>query len=99
MQGDAERCRPVALEHVAVYVNTDDVVGPKLLPQQQPWVAQERAVVLLVRDVPGQVIVVALAPQRAGQQDQLLAGREVGEQLLGCRVERHGSTFSGSGWR
>ena len=34
-------------------------------------------------DVAGEVVVVTLAPERAGEQDQLFLQRQVGNQLLG----------------
>ena len=52
------------------------------------------------RDVPGQVIVVALAPQGSGQEDQLLFQGEIGKELVGGGYEvGHGRHVSGSGWR
>ena len=95
--GMPERHRPVALEHVAVEVDADDVLGPQLVPRQEPRVAEQRAVALVDRDVAGEVVVVALAPQRAGQQHQLLAlasGRgAASRRWVGTRRP------PGSGWR
>ncbi len=68
---------------------------------------KQRPVGLAVGDVPGQVVVVALAPQGAGQQHELLARRQVGQQrpavgrerAAGGHGARHGRTVSGRGHR
>ena len=79
---DAERGGPVALEHVALEVDADDVVGAELLPREEPRVAQQRAVTLVHRDVAGEVVVVALVPQRTREQDDLLAFGELGAESV-----------------
>src|SRR5262249_25647998 len=89
VQRDPERRRPVALDHAPVEVDPDDVARTDLVPGEQPRVAEQRAVAEVDRDVSGEVVVVALAPQRARQQHELLARCEVGQQLLGSRAERH----------
>ena len=102
VDGDARWDRPPTGQDVAVQVDLEDVVGPEFVPQEEPRVAQEGAVRLPVGDVPGQVVVVALPPQGPGQQDELLPGREYGEQPIPRGGERrvgHGSTVSGSGHR
>jgi hypothetical protein len=110
VERDAERHRPVAFEEVAVEVDADDVARADLVPREQPRVAQQRAVAQVVRDVPGEVVVVALPPQGAREQDDLLLGREIRQQLVGGgsegvhRILFHagsssGRTTSGSGWR
>src|SRR5271163_4168134 len=94
VEGDAQGNRPFALENVAVEVDTQDVVGVQLFPQQVPRVAQEGPVGLAVGDVTGQMVVVTLPPQGAGQENEFLAGREVGEKSVrsGTERESHGST-------
>ena len=87
VQRDAERCGPVALDHVALEVDADDVVGAELLPGEEPRVAQQRAVALVHGDVAGEVVVVALVPERTGEQDDLLALGELGRETLGRRSE------------
>ena len=56
------------------------------------------------RDVTGQVVVVALAPEGAGQNRELLRGLQIGEQLVGGGESigyssSRGRTTSGRGWR
>ena len=88
-----ERHRPLPLEDVAVEIDAQDVLGPELLPQQQPRIAEQRAVGLAVGDVPGQVVVVALVPEGAGQQDQLQCGRQLaGRSVSG--VGRNGGAVT-----
>ena len=94
VERDAERRGPVALDHVALEVDADDVVGAELLPGEEPRVAQERAVALVHGDVTGEVVVVALVPERAGQEDDLLALGELGRQPFGRGSEGHRSTAS-----
>ena len=102
MERDAERDRPAAVQDLPVGVDDQHVLGTDLLPQQEPRVAQERPVGLPVGDVPGEVVVVPLAPQRAGQEDELLAGCQFGQQGVRGGHERrtvHGTGLSGSGHR
>ena len=61
------------LEHGAVEVDDQDVLGPDLLPEQEPRIAEQGPVGLAVGDVAGQMVVVPLAPEGAGQEDQLLS--------------------------
>ncbi len=89
MEWNAQRNRPVALQQPPLDVDDQDVLGTELVPEQEPRVAQERPVRLTVGDVPGQMVVVALAPQGAGQKDDLLARRELGQQRVGGGGERH----------
>jgi len=89
VQRDAERCRPVALEHVALEVDANHVVGAELLPREEPRVAQEGAVALVDGDVAGEVVVVPLVPQCARQQHDLLALGELGAEPVGSGLERH----------
>ena len=60
------------LDHLAVEIDCHHVFGSQLFPMEQPWVAPERAIAPVDRDVAGQMIVVTLAPEGAGQQRQLL---------------------------
>ncbi len=96
VERDAERDRPVTFDHAAVEVDAQHLGGPQLAPRQEPRVAQQRAVAQVDGDVAGQVVVVALAPQRAGQDDQLLARREVRHELVRRRRE-HGWSSSRAG--
>ena len=88
-----------------VEVDAQHLGRAQLGPGQQPRVAQQRAVAQVDGDVPGQVVVVALPPQGAGEHDELLARRQVGDQLLGGRREHASAPLSaagrgpGSGWR
>ena len=101
MERDPEGHRPTAFEAVAVEVDDQEVVGPELLPQQEPGVAEQGAVGLPVGDVAGQVVVVPLVPQRPGQQDQLLARGQVGEEGPGCGTKSgtQGRRSAGRGHR
>src|ERR1700722_11238671 len=100
MQLCAGRHRPVAFHHPTLEVDADDVGGPELGPGQEPRVAQEGSVAEPDGDVPGQVIVIAFAPQGSSQEDQLLFQREIGKELVGSWYEvGHGRHVSGSGWR
>ena len=56
---------PPTFEQRAVDVDAHDVVGSELVPQEEPRVAEQRAVGLFDGDVPGEMVVVALAEQRA----------------------------------
>jgi len=89
VQRDAERRGPVALEDVAVEVDADDVLRTELLPREEPRVAEQRAVALVHRDVAGEVVVVALVPERTRQQDDLLALGELRAETVGRGSERH----------
>ena len=57
---------------VAFQVDPDDVVRAELVPGDQPRIAQQRPVADVAGDVAGQMIVVPLVPQAAGQEHQLL---------------------------
>ena len=89
VQRDAEGRGPVALQHVAVEVDPDDVVGTELRPGEQPGVAEQGAVALVHRDVAGEVVVVPLVPEGAGEEHDLLPVGEVGRQPVPGRVEAH----------
>ena len=66
-------------------------------PGQQPRVAQQRAVAQVDGDVPGQVVVVPLPPQGAGEHHELLARRQVGDELLGGRREHASAPLRAAG--
>ncbi len=70
---DPEWHGPVPLDHAALEIDAQQLRGSQLGPGQEPRVAQQGAVAQVDGDVSRQVVVVALAPQRAGQDDQLLA--------------------------
>ena len=71
---------PPALQHIAVDVDAHHVVRPELVPQEIPRVGEKRSVGLLVGDVAGQMVVVALVPQGARQQHELLLGGQRRQQ-------------------
>ncbi len=83
VQGNAEWNRPPAGEKSAVDVDDEDVLGPDLLPQEQPRRAQQRSVGLPDGDVPGEMVVVALPPEGPGEQHQFLPRPEPGQQRAG----------------
>ncbi len=99
VERNAERHRPVPFDDTAVQIDAQHLGGSKLGPGQQPRVAQERAVAQVHGDVPGQVVVVALAPECARQHDELLAWRQVGDEFLGRRREHGATPFSSTGER
>src|SRR4029079_11170516 len=78
-----------ALQHVAVEVDPDDVVGTELRPGEQPGIAEQGAVALVHRDVAGEVVVVPLVPERASEEHDLLPLGEVGRQPVRGGVEAH----------
>ena len=90
--------------HAAVEVDAQHLRRPQLGPGEQPRVAQQRAVAEVHRDVAGQVVVVALPPQGAGQDDELLAGVRSGISFSAVGVNmvasfQRGRIVSGSGCR
>ena len=89
VQRDTERRGPVALDDAAVEIDADHVARSDLVPREQPRVAEQCPVTEVDRDVPGEVVVVALAPQRAREEDELFTRRQVGQKLLVSRRERH----------
>ena len=70
----------VALDHLPLQGDAQDVLGPDLRPGEEPRVAQQRAVAEVGGDVAGEVVVVPLAPQGPGQQGQFLAGGQLRHQ-------------------
>ena len=102
MEGDPERDRPVPFDQGAVEVDHQHVLGPDLLPEEEPGVAEQGVVGLAVGDVPGQVVVVPLPPEGAREQHQLLARGEIGKEVGRRRREvavAHGRRSGGSGHR
>ena len=90
VQLHTRRGGPLPLQNVAVDVDADHVFEAELVPQKEPGIRQERAVFEPVRDVPGEMIVVAFAPQRAGEQHDFPSPRQGREQPVLGGAERHG---------
>ncbi|MNC59684.1 hypothetical protein D3C75_1095120 [compost metagenome] len=71
---------PVAVEDLAVAVEGEDVAGAQLVPGQLPGVGEYRAVALAHGDVPGDVVVPALATEHPAHQRDLRLGAQLGQQ-------------------
>src|SRR5580704_9592980 len=69
VEWDAERDGPVSFDDASVQVDAYYLRRPEFGPCEQPRVAQQGAVSHIDGDMPGQMVVVALPPQRAGEHD------------------------------
>ena len=81
VQHDVERDgrgdQPAAVQLPTVLVHAGDVAGAELVPGQPPWVHEEGAIGLLVRDVPAQMIVVPFVEEGPGQERDFLLRAEM----------------------
>ena len=73
---------PITLDDAPLQIDPDHLRRPEFGPGDQPWVAQQRAVAEVHRDVTRQVVAVALAPQRASKYYKLFPRGQVGYELF-----------------
>jgi hypothetical protein len=62
VQWDAQRSRPLPLDHLSLEVDPDELRGTEFVPCDEPRVAKQGAVAQIHRDVTGQMIGIALSP-------------------------------------
>jgi hypothetical protein len=65
MQWDTQRSRPFPLDNLSVEVDPDQLRWTEFIPRDEPWVAEQGAIAKIHRDVAGQMVGVALSPQRS----------------------------------
>src|SRR6516165_2581429 len=82
VERDPERHGPITLDDAPLQIDPDHLRRPEFGPGDQPWVAQQRAVAEVHRDVTRQVVAVALAPQRASKHYKLFPRGQVRYELF-----------------
>ncbi len=92
VQGDGATHHPVAFEHLAVEVDPADMRRPQLVPAEVVGIDEQGAVGLLVADVAGDVLLVALAVEGPGQHGQLRPRRQGWDELLRGGLKPHVNT-------
>ncbi|MPN04594.1 hypothetical protein SDC9_151836 [bioreactor metagenome] len=73
---------PLALDHLALCIQPQDVRGRQLAPGQLPGVGKIAAVIQAQRDVARDMVVIAFAREHAAQQRDLLALGQLRQQRL-----------------